>query len=72
MLRRGYVIFGTLVLFGYGLTSWEGWEPFSRRFQAVPGLAAAAASGGGGGSSGRAPGSGYSSHPGASGFGGGK
>ena len=70
MFRRGYVIFGALVLCGYALTSWEGWEPFSRRFQAVPGLAAAAAVGGG--SSGRAPGSGYSSHPGASGFGGGK
>ncbi len=70
MLRRGYMIFGVLVLCGYGLTSWEGWEPFSRRFQALPGLSAAA--GGGGGSSGRAPGSGYSSHAGPSGFGGGK
>ena len=69
MLRRGYVIFGSLVLFGYGLASWEGWEPFSRRFQAVPGVSAAAAGGGG---SGRAPGSSYSSHPGSSGFGGGK
>ena len=71
MLRRGYVIFGSLVLFGYALTSWEGWEPFSRRFQALPGVAAAAA-GGSVGSSGRAPGSGYSSHAGPSGFGGGK
>ncbi|HZY85440.1 MAG TPA: hypothetical protein VFE78_11460 [Gemmataceae bacterium] len=71
MWSRGYMTFGALVLFGYALTSWEGWEPFSRRFQALPGLSAAA-SGGGGVSSGRAPGSGYSSHPGASGFGGGK
>jgi hypothetical protein len=69
MWSRGYLIFGALVLSGYGLTSWEGWEPFSRRFQALPALSAAA---GGGVSSGRAPGSGYSSHPGPSGFGGGK
>ena len=69
MWGRGYLIFGALVLFGYALAAWEGWEPFSRRFQALPGLSAA---GGGGGSSGRAPGSSYSSHPGASGFGGGK
>jgi hypothetical protein len=71
MWSRGYLIFGALVLFGYGLASWEGWEPFSRRFQAVPGVSAAVV-GGGGGSSGRAPGSSYSSHPGSSGFGGGK
>ncbi len=69
MLRRGYMIFGILVLFGYGLTSWEGWEPLSRRIQPLPVLRGA---GGGGGSSGRAPGSGYSSHAGPSGFGGGK
>ena len=68
MLRRGYVIFGTLVLCGYALTSWKGWEPFSRRIQPLPVLSG----GGGGGSSGRAPGSGYSSHAGPSGFGGGK
>ena len=69
MWRRGYMIFGVLVLFGYGLSWWEGWEPFSRRIQPLPVLSGG---GGGGGSSGRAPGSGYSSHPGASGFGGGK
>jgi hypothetical protein len=66
MWGRGYVIFGVLVLLGYATAAWEGWEPFSRRFQVIPGLSA------GGGSSGRAPGSGYSSHPGSSGFGGGK
>jgi hypothetical protein len=69
MLRRGYVIFGVLVLFGYGLSWWEGWEPFCRRLQPLPVLGGG---GGGGGSSGRAPGSGYSSHAGPSGFGGGK
>jgi hypothetical protein len=67
MWARGYMVFGVLVLFGYALSSWEGWEPFSRRIQPLPVL-----SGGGGGSSGRAPGSGYSSHAGPSGFGGGK
>ncbi len=69
MWRRGYLLFGTLVLLGYALTAWEGWEPFSRRYQGVPGIVAA---GGGGGPSGRAPGGSQSSHAGPSGYGGGK
>jgi hypothetical protein len=52
MVSRLYVTFGCLVLLGYAVVSYEGWELVRPR-QALPaaGLAAGSGGGGGGGSS---------------------
>jgi hypothetical protein len=52
MLARFYLLFGCLVLLGYVVSAYEGWEFFNPHRQPVPGASASGASGSSG-SSGR-------------------